>query len=375
LTPHAFWVACVGHNEHTAVRNWGREQWAPALSALASHYGQRLVFLGSPDENEVTEEIRRLMGEHAHSCVNLCDAGDGLDTTVGLVHQSSGYIGRDTGPMHIAAAMDKPVIAVFGGGTWPRFIPAAGRGVVQTVNVPCAGCDWMCHLSESYCVKRVPASAVIDAIAALKRNPEAPLSIQVLAPDEFLSARLVREAAENAREEKRRSAARERALEGRLAQHQAHERSFAELEAGNAELTREIEVRQEAYERVSAELAARNADFEALVQRRDVERHYLRLEREDWAKTQARAEAQIQDLLEMAQELKRQTELSTVEPVGAQQGLLSSSIPRRGVGVLSAMVMVLTRIRAARGRRLAEMRTLAGSFLLLVRTRLRLTHK
>jgi hypothetical protein len=30
--------------------------------------------------------------------------------------------------------------------------------------MPCSGCNWLCHLRESYCVKRVPVEAILDAI-------------------------------------------------------------------------------------------------------------------------------------------------------------------------------------------------------------------
>ena len=39
--------------------------------------------------------------------------------------------------MHAAAALGKPLLAVFGGGTWPRFLPAVEPSVTVTVGVSC----------------------------------------------------------------------------------------------------------------------------------------------------------------------------------------------------------------------------------------------
>jgi ADP-heptose:LPS heptosyltransferase len=164
LEPRNYWVACVGHNRWTAVRNWKLQDWGTALNSIPEEHHTSLLFLGTPDECEVTEEVRRHMGATADRTANLCDTRHSLATVVGLIAESAGYVGRDTGPMHLAAALGKPVVAVFGGGTWPRFVPAAPAGAAMTLEVPCSGCDWTCHLSDSHCVKGVPVHEVVSQI-------------------------------------------------------------------------------------------------------------------------------------------------------------------------------------------------------------------
>src|SRR5207249_3521903 len=110
--------------------NWSIENWASTLSQAVKKYDREFLFIGTPDEYETTEAVRQLMGNAADATENICDKPDSLETTVGLLNLASGYIGRDTGPMHLAAALGKPVIALFGGGHWPCFTPAADPGVV-----------------------------------------------------------------------------------------------------------------------------------------------------------------------------------------------------------------------------------------------------
>ena len=123
-----------------------------------------LLFIGTPDENEPVSEILSLMGGAAKHCVNSCDVPPRLDLLPAILALSEGYLGRDTGPMHIAAALRRPVLAVFGGGTWPRFIPAALAGAALTCAVPCSGCGWNCHFDDSHCVKDVPIEPVIQEL-------------------------------------------------------------------------------------------------------------------------------------------------------------------------------------------------------------------
>jgi ADP-heptose:LPS heptosyltransferase len=196
LVAGGYWAACVGDSEWTRIRNWQPERWGQVLGEWAARHGRRFLLIGHESEAAATEQVRRAMGDASSQAVAWCGRGDGdLDVLMGLLASSAGYIGRDTGPMHLAAAMGKPVIAVFGGGTWPRFIPAAGRGAALTVGVPCAGCNWVCHLPESYCIKEVPAAEVLAAVEAVESGRAEGMQARALKPPELLTVRIAREGA------------------------------------------------------------------------------------------------------------------------------------------------------------------------------------
>lgn len=196
LKPGRYWISSVGHSGWTAVRNWGAAEWAETLRYLVERSGLNVLLVGTPNENEVTNEVRSRMGSASEKAVNLCCSSEGLDLLVGLTAESSGYVGRDTGPMHIAAALAKTVVAVFGGGTWPRFIPAAQHGAAVTTRVPCSGCQWICHLPEAHCVKAVPVRVVIEELERVLSGMEG-FRVRELPAGPQLSQRMAREAAES----------------------------------------------------------------------------------------------------------------------------------------------------------------------------------
>ena len=93
-----------------------------------------------------------------------------------LLKESRLYVGHDTGAMHIAGAVGRPVVGIFGGGHWPRFRPSARQAVSVVQPLPCFGCNWDCHFGDGPCVKTIPASDVILAPGArARRRGESPI--------------------------------------------------------------------------------------------------------------------------------------------------------------------------------------------------------
>lgn len=193
-----FWVVCAGDIADKSIKNWTLEQWARFCAALLEQETVQLLFTGSPDEHAATEAIRAGMGDAGLLTATITDEPTTLQALIGILQLAEGYIGKDTGPMHISAALGKPVVALFGGGHWPRFVPAAKLGAAFTVAVPCVGCNWSCQLQRSHCVKDVPTAAVLRAVAAAIRGELATFSVEVLTPAPELEAAMVRELWERA---------------------------------------------------------------------------------------------------------------------------------------------------------------------------------
>lgn len=291
LEPGGYWAAAIQPPPWAEVRNWRPERWAQTLREWSGRHGRRFLLIGDPSEREGTLRTRALIGEDAES-VPAWFGGDGLfGTLVGLLALSGGYFGRDTGPMHIAAALGRPVLAVFGGGTWPRFLPAVAPSVAVTVGVPCAGCRWRCHLPESVCVKDVPVEAVLEAAEALEAGGVTDRETRVLPPGERLLMQI--------------------GLDGALAA-RTHMARAGEAERQLKRKGREVELQKQAVEtmadrlvRDAAEANARagRAEQQADQMRRELEQARARVaELEAAAVENVKARAQHVALLSAAKE-------------------------------------------------------------------------
>jgi ADP-heptose:LPS heptosyltransferase len=196
FAPGGYWVACVAGTAHVAIKTWPPERWGAALSHWAGAYGRKFLFVGLPAEQPVVDDVRAAMDVSARDgTASLVRADVSLATLQALVALSNGYVGHDTGPMHVAAAVGKPVLGVFGGGTWGRFLPAVAPSVAVTVGVPCVGCGWVCPFETSYCIKSVPLDIVTRAIDDLEAGRVTDRQTRVVEPDPALMARLTRESA------------------------------------------------------------------------------------------------------------------------------------------------------------------------------------
>lgn len=193
-------AACVGHQPHTAVRNWRPERWAEALAYWMERYERPVLLLGAEDEAEVSREIADALESKGHEPRHWFGGPEG-DTLLmaALLDGSRGYVGRDTGPMHIAAALGKPVFALFGGGTWPRFKPLATPSVSITLAVPCSPCDWRCEQRRSHCIQDIPVGEVTAQIDRFEAGQVEGAEVRQIEPSRAALVGLAGDAAKAAR--------------------------------------------------------------------------------------------------------------------------------------------------------------------------------
>jgi heptosyltransferase I len=92
-------------------KNWMPERYAEAAVALERESGARCVLLGgtSPIERDAADRI--LAGAPAHTIDAL---GRGLRTLLGLIDACDVVISPDTGPLHMAVAMNVPAVGLYG---------------------------------------------------------------------------------------------------------------------------------------------------------------------------------------------------------------------------------------------------------------------
>ena len=92
-------------------KDWIPERWAEVCDALHSDFGLQPVLVGGRSAREVTAaEIITKCATHAP----ISALGSGLRKLVGILDGSALALAPDTGPLHIAIALDRPVVSLMG---------------------------------------------------------------------------------------------------------------------------------------------------------------------------------------------------------------------------------------------------------------------
>ena len=165
-----YWIACVGSRSGIVMKDWGGENWRAFFADVIPRGKRPVVFLGNPKEWESIERIRNAN----FPSINLASDPPPIPVSLALASLSCGYVGRDSGVMHLVAATDRPVLATFGGGHWGRFLPGA-RAVAVTYSVPCRGCDFACAFDRPYCIRDIGLPLMVRAwqrLPSVGRNVE-----------------------------------------------------------------------------------------------------------------------------------------------------------------------------------------------------------
>ncbi len=138
---------------------WFNDRFAKISDLLIREHGFQVVFTGAAADQSVIEAILGMMEEKAVSL-----AGRTTLKMLAALYEKAGFvISTDTGPMHLAAAMDTPVIAVFGPTAPWRTGPYGKQHQVVQADLDCSPCfKRVCKTCE--CMDRVTVDKVMDAV-------------------------------------------------------------------------------------------------------------------------------------------------------------------------------------------------------------------
>ncbi len=111
LAPFARPMAALVIGASQPEKEWMPERWAEVSDALVERYGLHPVLAGGRSPRELaTEQAIRARCRHAPAST----LGVPLRDLVGLLDASALVVSLDTGPLHMAVALDRPVISLMG---------------------------------------------------------------------------------------------------------------------------------------------------------------------------------------------------------------------------------------------------------------------
>jgi len=146
------------------------DQTIALIKRLYHKHGLKSILIGTSPEQTDLDRVADIVNETGVISTVWIGQPGSLSKLLSLISTAKLYVGCDTGPMHFAAALGIPVLAIFGGGHFPRFLPRARHAQVLTQYLPCFGCDWSCLFEHSLCIEMVDTNAIEDALDLLLTN-------------------------------------------------------------------------------------------------------------------------------------------------------------------------------------------------------------
>lgn len=156
--------------EFGPAKQWPADYYA-AVAADKLTDGWQAWLLGSPSDQAVTRDILEHLPEvHRGSCHDLAGKTR-LEDALDLLAAADAVVSNDSGLMHIAAALGRPLVAVYGS-TSPGFTPPLG-GRVRSLSIPvdCGPCfQRTCPQGHLKCLRELRPQSVLAALRDLRQD-------------------------------------------------------------------------------------------------------------------------------------------------------------------------------------------------------------
>jgi ADP-heptose:LPS heptosyltransferase len=144
-------------------KQWTTEGFAEVADWLSAQ-GFQVIFVGAGRDLDKIDATMSLINRKAYNLGGSLSIGE----LMALFEMSSLFLGNDSGPMHLAAAMQTPIIALFGPVDERRWRPLSPNSVVLRGQEPCDDCRIKRKDCDNFpCITLLPPKKVKEVIGEL----------------------------------------------------------------------------------------------------------------------------------------------------------------------------------------------------------------
>lgn len=159
-----------GINPFTAltIKQWGRERYARLADRLIEDFGAKIIFFGDRRDRAVVKTLKRKMDNEALDVTGKTS----LKETAALIKRCRLFITNDSGLMHLAAAIGRPTVSIFGP-SLSKYTAPLGKGHLSIEKkFPCRPCAMpgetkLLNCPAHTCMELI---TVEDVLARVKRQ-------------------------------------------------------------------------------------------------------------------------------------------------------------------------------------------------------------
>lgn len=165
--PQAPLAALAPAAAYGPAKEWGADRYAELIDRLHAA-GWDCVIVGAPSERVRCEEVRAKSRTGAIVAAGETSVGE----LAALLSLCQGFVGNDSGAMHLAAALGVPTLGLFGSTAPERTGPMGPHAHVLYERIECSPClARTCRFGHTNCFRPFTAERVLEAFLALRTTP------------------------------------------------------------------------------------------------------------------------------------------------------------------------------------------------------------
>ncbi|TDX59236.1 lipopolysaccharide heptosyltransferase II [Orenia marismortui] len=143
------------------TKQWTEEGFAELGDKLQNQLKAKVIFFGGPGDVERVNKIVSLMNTNPI----IATGKTTLKELAALAEKCDLFISGDTGPVHVAAAVGTPTIALFGPSDENKYRPYGKKHQVIENGIECRPCGHHhCPLKHHNCLEKISADEILDQI-------------------------------------------------------------------------------------------------------------------------------------------------------------------------------------------------------------------
>jgi heptosyltransferase-3 len=145
------------------VKDWSVDNWRSFVRSISLLYPRlSIVAVGAEDERAAVDGV---LAEWKGRLVNLCGRIPPR-LSAAILQYASLFVGHDSGPLHLAAAVGTPCVAMFSAHAPPgQWFPRGDRNTILLPETLCAECERAdCHQINGKCILSISVDTVVAAV-------------------------------------------------------------------------------------------------------------------------------------------------------------------------------------------------------------------
>ncbi len=149
------------------AKQWPAQHYASLSSQLIAK-GWQVWIMGSKKDNDVANHILRELEkserEHCHDLTGRTSLAQAID----LMSVAKAVVSNDSGLMHVAAALGRPVVAMYGSSSADFTPPLTDQVQLLSIDIDCRPCfERVCPLGHKRCLVDLRPELALNALARL----------------------------------------------------------------------------------------------------------------------------------------------------------------------------------------------------------------